>query len=161
MALLNPGRIALLAVLLAFMSGCTFGIYDVDPQKIEDSDQYIAPATLSEIWDQHLSRTEVIDRVGPIYPDDHTDHAIGYLRCGLPGVTTPAIGFERMGVRDCQMVGVWFDETGHAIVVLSYQGDTFSLPSMSDFLAPPTAPTRASVFVKVKRWGPAPEKSSK
>ena len=59
------------------------------------------------------------------------------------------------------MVGVWFDETGHAIVVLSYQGDTFSLPSMSDFLAPPTAPTRASVFVKVKRWGPAPEKASK
>jgi hypothetical protein len=60
------------------------------------------------------------------------------------------------------MVGVWFDESGHTIVVVSYQAITYDLPTMSGFLSKPNATNGLSGEKKdFKRWGPAPEKPSK
>ena len=100
MALRDSGLFVLLAVsTAALISGCV--PYYEDYQWIERSDQYIAPAVLAEIWQRHLTRSEVIGRVGPIYPDDQTDRAIGYFcaaRCRafrMHGTGEPASGTVR------------------------------------------------------------------
>jgi hypothetical protein len=57
------------------------------------------------------------------------------------------------------MVGVWFDESGHTIVVVSYLADTYNLMPMTFFLS-----NRNAMWPNChdrKQWGPAPDEPSK
>jgi len=140
---------ALAAVWVLLMSGCA--PYDYKYERVSDTDQYVAHGVLAAIQADHLSQEEVVDRLGEIYPPNiRTSRSIGILRCALPGVAVGVFGASY--VRDCQMIGVWFDQSGHAIEVQSLQG--LHLPPIAGWLAEDGGPFSDA---KSRRWGSAPE----
>lgn len=109
-----------MSILLA-VSAC--GSIPFGYDRIEDSSLYVAPETLSTIETQHLRQDEVIAILGTPDADMPKYRALGFERCTEPSgselqILVPLVwpfSGEEYENRHCQRIGVWFDQTGHAL----------------------------------------------
>jgi len=102
------GFLTLFAALLGVAS-CTPELYGY--KKIEESAEYISPATRTAIVSQGLSREQVIQLLGQPDGTQGDLSGLSFTRC----IKSTGVGVFGPGeVESCQETVVWFDEKGRA-----------------------------------------------
>ena len=123
---MNARYRAIACMLMATLVGACAPI-PMKSEKIEQTDQFVAKATVDSLVTTGTSRDEVLHRFGEPTLRGWQDSAFGYLRCVTFNgdiwsliflVPIPSFGGKDQ-ITDCEYLGFWFDGSGRLV-----KGDT-------------------------------------
>lgn len=96
---------------------------------LDGTDNYISAEVLRTIRDERLTPLQVRALLGEPTASTADGKAMGYLQCGfwsvkcVDVVLAVPVAVRQCPWEECRQVGIWFDDTGHAIDTKSFAWD--------------------------------------